>query len=87
MITCILETKSLDENLWDEAMNVTAYIQNRISHSFMKGKTLFGSYFGHKPDVSNFKVFGSTAWARILHDKRKDLQPQSIEFFLIGYLE
>ena len=53
----------------------------------MKGKTPFEAYFGHKPDVSNFKVFGSTAWARIPLDKRKALQPQSIECVFIGYLE
>ena len=51
----------------------------------MKGKTLFESYFGHKPDVSNLQVFGSTAWARIPLDKRRALQLQSIECLFIGY--
>ena len=39
------------------------------------------------PDVSNFRVFGSIAWAEIPHDKRKDLQPKSIECLFIGYIE
>ena len=51
----------------------------------MKGKTPFEAYFGHKLDVSNLRVFGSTAWARILLDKRRDLKPQSIECLFIGY--
>ena len=85
MTTCMLEAKGLAANLWAEPMNVVAHIQNRVPHSSMKGKTPFESYFGHKPDVSNFKVFGSTAWARILHDKRKALQPKSIECLFIGY--
>ena len=51
----------------------------------MKGNTPFESYFGHKPDVSNLWVFGSTAWARSLLDKRRALQLQSIEFMFIGY--
>ena len=51
----------------------------------MKGKTLFESYFGHKLDVLNLRVFGSTAWARIPLDKRRDLQPQSIECMFIRY--
>ena len=79
MTTCMLEEKGLDANLWDEVMNVSAHIPNRVPHSFIKGNTPFKSYFGHKMDVSNFKFFGSTAWARILLDKRKSLQPQSIE--------
>ena len=53
----------------------------------MKGNTPFKAYFGHNPDVSNPQVFGSTAWAQIPLDKRRDLQPQSIECMFIGYLD
>ena len=35
--------------------------------------------------MSNLQVFGSTAWARIPLDKRRDLQLQSIECLFIGY--
>ena len=56
-----------------------------MPHSSVKGKTPFEAYFGHKPDVSNLWVFGSTAWAWIPLDKRRDLQPQSIECMFIGY--
>ena len=51
----------------------------------VKGKTPFKAYFGHKPDVSNLRVFGSTAWARIPLDKRRDFQPQSIKCLFIRY--
>ena len=81
----MLESKKLATNLWVEAMHATAYIHNRVTHSSVKGKTPFESYFGHKLDVSNLRVFGSTAWARILVDKRKALQPQRIECLFIGY--
>ena len=85
MTTCMLKAKGLAANIWDEAMNAAAYIQNKVPHSSMKGKTPFEAYFGNKPYVSNFRVFGSTAWARIPLDKRKYLQPQSIECVFIGY--
>ena len=62
MTTCKLESKKLATNLWDEAMHAVAYIQNRVPHSSAKGNTPFESYFGHKPDVSNLRVFGSTTW-------------------------
>ena len=68
-------------------MNVAKNIHSILTHSFLEGNTPFEAYFGQNPDVSNFKVFGSTAWARIPHDKRKYLQPQSIECLFIGYLE
>ena len=75
MTTCMMEAKGLAANIWDEEINFSAYIRNKVPHSSMKGKTPFEAYFGHKPDVSNFRVFGSTAWARIPLDKRKSLQP------------
>ena len=59
----MLEAKGLAANLWAKAMNFYAHIQNRVPKSSMKGNTPFESYFGHKPYVSNFRVFGSTAWA------------------------
>ena len=64
-----MESKKLAPNLCDEAMHSEKYIQNRVPNSSMKGKTPFKAYFGHKPDVSNVRVFGSTAWARIPLDK------------------
>ena len=81
----MLEDKSLAATLWAEAMNFASYVQNKVPHSSMKGNTPFKSYFGHKLDVSNFRVFGSTAWARIPSDKRKYLQPKSVECLFIGY--
>ena len=84
MTTCMLESKKLAANLWVEAMHATSYIQNRVPHSFVKGKTPFEAYFEHKLDVSNLRVFGSTAWAQIPLDKRRALQTQSIECLFIG---
>ena len=81
----MLESKKLATNLWAEAMHATEYIQKKFPHSSVKGNTPFEAYFGHKPDVSNLRVFGSTAWAQISLDKRRALQPQSIECLFIGY--
>ena len=87
MTTSMLESKNLDANIWAEAMNFSAYIQNKVPHSSMKVKTPFEENTGHKLDVLNFRVFGSTAWDRIPLDKRKSLQPQSVEYILILYPE
>ena len=81
----MLESKKLHANLWVEVMHDVAYIQKKVPHSSVKGKTPFESCFGHKPNVSNLRVFGSTAWTRIPLDKRRDLKPQSIECLFIGY--
>ena len=75
MTTSILEYKYLDANMWVEAMNFVAYIQNRVPYSFSN------------PNVFNLMLFGSTRWARIPLDKRKYLEPQSVECIVIGYDE
>ena len=49
--------------------------------------TPFEALSGHKPDVTHFRIFGSKAWARILTEKRKALQPQSQECIFVGYSE
>jgi hypothetical protein len=40
---------------------------------------------GRKPDISNFKIFGSECWGHILNDKRKKLEPKSHKCIFIGY--
>ena len=40
----------------------------------MSGKTPYEAWFGHKPNISHFRIFGSRAWARIPPEKRKDLK-------------
>ena len=49
--------------------------------------TPFKSWIQHKLDVTNFRIFGSKAWARISTEKRKDFQPRSQEFLFVGYFE
>ena len=82
----MLESEGLAANIRAESVNFSAYIHNRFPHSSINGKIPFKSYASHKPDVSNIKVFRSTAWDRIPH-KRKYLDPGSIECILIGCVE
>jgi hypothetical protein len=38
-------------------------------------------------EVTHFRIFGSRAWVRIPSEKRKALDPQSIECIFVGYLD
>ena len=77
MSTCMIEAKDLNSKLWDEAINCAAYIQNKDPHKSVDGKTPYEAWFGHKPNISHFRIFGSRAWARIPSEKRKALQTPS----------
>ena len=59
----MIEEMDLSFRIWDEDINFSANIQNRELHKSFKGKTTYEAWFGHKPNVSNFKIFGSRAWA------------------------
>jgi hypothetical protein len=79
--------KIIAPKLWDEAIDCETYIQNRVPHKSLKGTTPFECWIGKKPKVSHFRIFGSRAWAHIPTDKRKDLEPQSVECIFVGYHE
>ena len=87
MATCMMEAKDLRPKFWVEAIKCASYIQNRVPHRKLDGITPFEAWSGHKPNVTQFRIFGSKAWARIPIEKRKDLQPKSKSAYLLGILK
>ena len=83
----MIEVRELNLKLWAEAISCSAHIQNRAFHKSVKGMTQYEAWFGEKPDVSNFRIFGTKAWARIPTEKRKALQPQRKECLMVVYGE
>ena len=57
MTTYMMEAKGLDANIWDEAMNVVAYIHNRVPHSFIKRKNFFRSILWAQTRCVQFHIF------------------------------
>ena len=77
----------LSPMIWVEDIICDSHIQNKFFHKSVNGKTPYKAWFGHKPNVSNFMIFGTRAWARIPSEKRKDLQTQRKEFIMVVYGE
>ena len=42
-------------------------------------------YFGTKPDLSHWKVFGSIAFVHVPDEKRRNLDPKSEKMIFVGY--
>ena len=61
----MIEAKDLSPKLWDEAIKCAESIKNRYLHKSINGKTPYEAWFGHKPNISHFRIFGSRAWARV----------------------
>ena len=87
MATCMIEARDISPKIWDEGINFYAHIKNRSFHKSVKGKTPYEAWFGHKPNVSNFRIFGSRARARIPSEKRNALQQKRKECIMVGYGE
>ena len=73
MATCMIEVREINPKIWAEAISYAAHIQNKSFHKSVKGMTPYEAWFGEKPNVSNFRIFGTKAWARIPSEKRKSL--------------
>ena len=70
-------------------MNPLTMLNTVITYLFINvdGKTPYEAWFGHKPNISHFIIFGSRAWARIPPEKRKALKPQRKECIMVGFDE
>ena len=87
MATCMIEERDISYKIWSEAISCDAHIQNRALHKSVKVKTPYEAWFGQKTNVSNFRIFGTRASARIPYEKRKYLQPQIKECIMVAYGE
>jgi hypothetical protein len=81
----MLHAKSLPQRLWVEELNFSTYIQNKSPHRSLNDKTSYEAWSTLKLEVTHFHIFDSCAWDRILFEKRKALDPQSIECIFVGY--
>eukprot|EP00253_Pinus_taeda_P003778 PITA_03778 len=80
MANCMLQFKGLSLNFWEEAINCENYIANRTPTKVLKNITPEEAWSSIKPDVSHFRVSGSEAWAHILDEKHKALEPKSEKY-------
>lgn len=79
-----LHTKGVPQKLWGEAVSCATHVLNRTLSS-TNLVTPYEAWFGKKPDVSYFKVFGSRAFAHIPDANRRKLDPKAQECIFVGY--
>ena len=80
----LLAASGLPQNMWGFAMRVVSYVRNRMIHTKHK-KTPWEVFYGEKPDVSNLRVFGSTAFLHVHDNKRKKMDLKSKKLVMVGY--
>ncbi|MCO5593037.1 hypothetical protein L7F22_047042 [Adiantum nelumboides] len=81
MARAMLAHASLPRSYWAEACNTAVYIQNRSPTHALQDMTPFQAYYGRKPTVSHFRVFGCSAFVHI----SKELDFKSRKLLFLGY--
>ena len=76
----------LSNIFWAEAISAAAYVRNRLPTTALKeGETPYERWYGRKPDVSHFRVFGCMAYAHVPDCERRKLDAKSKKMRFVGY--
>ena len=74
----------LSKAFWAEAVCNAAYVRNRVVTT-ATAVTPYERWYGKKPDVSNFRVFGCTAYAHVPDASRQKLDQKAVKMRFVGY--
>jgi len=73
--------------LWAEACNTIVYFQNRSPHRALGNVTPKEDFFGKKPDVGHFRIFGCLTYSYVPNENRTKLEPTADKGIFVGYSE
>jgi hypothetical protein len=74
----------LSRAFWAEAVCNTAYIRNRVITT-ATAATPYERWYGTKPDVSNLRVFGCSAYAHVPDALRQKFDQKAVKMRFVGY--
>ena len=81
----MLVNKSVNKQLWTEAINTACYLLNRVLSNQKNSLTPFEKFFNKKPSVKHLRIFGSNAFINISKEKRTKLDNKSKKLLIVGY--
>ncbi|XP_062541020.1 uncharacterized protein LOC134209055 [Armigeres subalbatus] len=81
----MVEDSGLPKKLWREAVQAAVYIVNRSPTVALNKKTSYEMWYGHKPDVSKLRIWGSKAYSFVPKEKRSKLDARSQVCYSVGY--
>ena len=85
MARSMIHGAGLSDMYWAEAVLTAVIIRNRSPTTAVQHMTPHECFYGKKPNVSNFKVFGCTAYMHISKEQRRKWDVKSVKFIFIGY--
>lgn len=86
MARCMLFGANLNNKFWAEAVHTACYLQNRLpTKGNTSSKTPFEIWYSKVPSLSNLKMFGCTAYAKVPDAVRRKLDEKAIQLVFVGY--
>ena len=83
----MLHDQGLRMHFWMEACNTAVYVKNHCSHRVLGMSTPEEAFTGKKPNVSHFKIFGSSVYVHVTKNGKKNLEPTTEVGIFMGYTE
>ena len=74
-----------DKKFWAEAVCTAVMIRNRSPTVSVGNMTPYECFYGRKPDVSHFKVFGCKAYMHVPKENRKKWDSKTKKCIFVGY--
>ena len=81
----MLLSASVPSEFWGEAVLTSVYLINRIPTSHNSGVSPYARLFGHTPEYSHLRVFGSTCFVLRPHVERTKLSSRTAICVFLGY--
>ncbi|KAJ0532496.1 putative RNA-directed DNA polymerase [Helianthus annuus] len=83
----MLKAMNMPQNFWGEAIRHAIYVLNRVPTKALVNKTPYEALKGRKPNLEHLKVFGCTAYAKVLPLQQKKLDDRSAPMVYLGIEE
>jgi hypothetical protein len=84
---CFLHFANAPAQFWREAVSLAAWSHNRTPTKALHTQTPYEVWFGRKPDLSDARIFGCTAYATIPQNERHKLSYRVKKCIFLGYHE
>ncbi|RXW14342.1 hypothetical protein EST38_g11515 [Candolleomyces aberdarensis] len=84
-VTATLAQANLPVRFWGRCLATQVKVWNCLPTASLPDKTPFEAWFGRKPDLSRFRVFGCTAYVFVQKDKHKKLESHMQKCIFVGY--
>ena len=81
----MLQGADLPDGFWAEAVLTAAILRNRSPTKAVECMTPYEVFHRTKPNVSNLRVFGGTAYMHVPKETRRKWDAKSIKCIFVGY--